>query len=88
MPRSHFDLDLPPGPPPEVLAEIDEAWGRAQRPLPEGLLLHFESEPQLGRAWGVLRMADGTAVDRISASEALALACGDAAVLAADALTV
>jgi hypothetical protein len=88
MPRSHLDLDLPPGPPPEVLAEIDEAWGRAQRPLPEGLVLDFESEPALGRAWGVLRMSDGTAVDRISASEALALSCGDAAVVAVQALTV
>jgi hypothetical protein len=88
MSRSHFDLDLPPGPPPEVLMEIDEAWGRAQRPLPEGLLLDFESEPRLGRAWGVLRISDGTAVDRVSAAEALALCCGDAALLAAAPLTV
>jgi hypothetical protein len=88
MPRSHLDLELPPGPPPEVLAEIDEAWERAQRPLPEGLVLDFESEPLLARAWGVLRMPDGTAVDRISASEALALSCGDAAVVAVHALAV
>ena len=88
MPRSHTTLDLPPGPPPEVLAEIDEAWGRAQRPLPEGLVLDFESEPLLGRAWGVLRLDDGSVVDRIGAAEALAIACGDAAVLAAPAFAV
>ena len=81
MSRSHMTLDLPPGPPPEVLAEIDEVWERAQRPLPEGLVLDFESEPALGRAWGVLRLSDGTAVERIPASEALAIACGDAALL-------
>jgi hypothetical protein len=88
MPRSHLNLDLPPGPPPEVLAEIDEAWGRAQRPLPEGLVLDFESEPLLGRAWGVLRTCDGTAVDRMSASDALAICCGDAAVVAVHAVAV
>ena len=43
MSRSHTTLDLPPGPPPEVLAEIDEAWERAQRPLPEGLVLDFDA---------------------------------------------
>jgi hypothetical protein len=88
MARSHSLLDPSLGPPPEVLAEIDEAWGRAQRPLPEGLVLDFESEPLLGRAWGVLRLEDGTALDRIPAAEALAIACGDAAVLAMPAFAV
>jgi len=81
MPRSHPYLDLLPGPPPEVLAEVDEAWGRAQRPLPEGLVLDFETDPVLGRAWGVLRLADGTTLDRVAAWEALAIACGDAVAL-------
>jgi hypothetical protein len=53
MPRSHSQFDRSPGPPPEVLAEIDETWGRAQRPLPDGI--EFESEPALGRSYGVLR---------------------------------
>jgi hypothetical protein len=88
MPRSHSSLDLPPGPPPEVLAEIDEAWGRAQRPLPEGVILDFVSEPRFGRAWGVLRLDDGTTLDHIAASEALAIACGDATVLAVPAIAV
>ena len=89
MPRSHSNLDAFPGLPPEVLAEIDEAWGRAQRPLPEGLVLDFEREPELGRAWGVLRLAeDGFVVGRIGAAEALAIACGDAAVLPTPAFAV
>jgi hypothetical protein len=81
-------LALAPELPPEVLEEIDEAWGRAQRPLPEGMVLDFEREPALGRAWGVLRSQDGMKVERISASEALAIACGDAAVLPALVLAV
>jgi hypothetical protein len=74
MTRSH-----PPrhGPPPEVLAEIDAAWERAQAPLEGGYELHFESNRATGRAWGELRWPDGTPVLRVSASEALALACGD-----------
>jgi len=88
MSRSHTTLDLPPGPPPEVLAEIDEAWERAQRPLPEGLVLDFDAAPLMRRARGLLRMEDGTVVERIPATEALAIACGDAAVLPAVAVAV
>jgi hypothetical protein len=82
MSRSRTALPIPPGPPPEVLCEIDEAWERAQEPLAEGLELHFESEPLLGRAWGVLRRANGTVAEHIGAVTAVALACGDGAVLA------
>lgn len=77
-PRSQTALDLLTGPPPEVLDEIAAAWERAQEPLPDSLELCFASEPALGRAWGELRLADGELVTSISASEALALACGDA----------
>jgi hypothetical protein len=86
MSRSHDDP--PSGPPPEVLAEVAAAWERAQAPLLDDLLLDFASEPALGRAWGELRLDDGTLVERISASEALAIACGDALVLAAPAIAV
>jgi hypothetical protein len=55
MPRSHSQFDRSSGPPPEVLTEIDETWGRAQRPLPDGIGFEFESEPALGRSYGVLR---------------------------------
>ena len=74
MTRSHH---FPPGPPPEVLDEIDAAWERAQAPLAGGYELHFERNRSTGRAWGELRWPDGTPVLRLSATEALALACGD-----------
>ena len=77
-PRSQTAPDLLTGPPPEVLDEIAAAWERAQEPLPDSLELCFASEPALGRAWGELRLADGELVASIAASEALALACGDA----------
>jgi hypothetical protein len=88
MSRSRTALPTPPGPPPEVLLEIGEAWERAQEALPAGLELDFESEPRLGRAWGVLRLADGTVVDHVGAATALAIACGDTAVLPEPALAV
>jgi hypothetical protein len=69
--------DLPSVPPPEVLDEIAIAWERAQEPLPDALELCFVSEPALGRAWGELRL-DGELVTSIAASEAIAIACGDA----------
>jgi hypothetical protein len=88
MPRSYVSEDLPSSPPPEVLDEVFAAWERAQEPLPESLSLHFVSEPVLGRGWGELRLDDGTFLTSISASEALAIACGDAAVLPAPVLAV
>jgi hypothetical protein len=88
MTRSQPAHDLSSGPPPEVLDEVAAAWERAQAPLIDDLLLGFASEPELGRAWGELRLADGTLVERISASEALAIACGDAVVTAGPAVAV
>ena len=78
MPRFvHADthpLDLPA----EVLAEIDAAWERAQDPVADELELHFEVSVS-GRVRGELRAAvGGELVSRLSASEALAIACGDA----------
>jgi hypothetical protein len=77
MLRSHDTHDFLNGPPPEVLDEIAEAWERAQEPVFDDLELWFASEPALGRAWGELR-SDGELMTAISASEALAIACGDA----------
>jgi len=88
MSRSHHSHDLPSGPPPEVLDEVFAAWERAQRPLPEGLELSFPAEPALGRAWGELRIGDGTVVASLPAFEAVAIACGDALVLGAPAIAV
>ena len=88
MSRSQPMPDLLAGPPPEVLDEIGAAWERAQEPLIDGLKLAFASEPALGRAWGELRVDDGTLVASLSATEALALACGDARVAEAAAVAV
>jgi hypothetical protein len=88
MSRSQLLHDLPSGPPPEVLEEVAAAWERAQAPLLEELVLDFGSEPALGRAWGELRLVDGALVERIPASEAIAIACGDAVLLPAPALAV
>jgi hypothetical protein len=64
------------GPPAHVLAEVDAAWERSQELSSGELELHFALD---GRVTGELRLADGSLVERISATEALALACGDAA---------
>jgi hypothetical protein len=77
MPRFHpTHRALPAGPPPEVLEEIDVAWERAGGLLDAGIELHFDLGSGAVRA--ELRTADGTVVERLSAAEALALACGDA----------
>ena len=56
MPRFHADTDSLAGPPPEVLAEIDAAWERAQELFnDEELELHFEVDRRFGRAWAELR---------------------------------
>jgi hypothetical protein len=71
-------LDLPGGPPPEVLQQIDVAWERARELFESDLELHFEIDDLLHEVWAELRCSDGTVAERLTASEALALACGDA----------
>ena len=70
--------DLPAGPPPEVLIELDVAWERSREMFASDLELHFEVDVPHARVWAELRLPDGSVVERLSASEALALACGDA----------
>jgi hypothetical protein len=77
-PRSQSAHDRLSAPPPEVLDEVAAAWERAGAPDPDGLELCFASAPDLGRAWGELRLPGGEVVMRIPASEAVAIACGDA----------
>ena len=67
------------GPPAHVLAEVDAAWERAQELVAGELELHFTRALLGGRVTGELRLPGGELVERISATEALALACGDAA---------
>jgi hypothetical protein len=71
-----FTSDLPAGPPPEVLDEIDRAWERAQALV--DTRLHFEIDTtRPRRAFGEVRRADGTLERRLTATEAVAIACGD-----------
>ena len=76
MTRSH-PFALPTGPPPEVQDEIGAAWERAQAPVDGVYELAFASNAALRRAWGELAWPDGTPALRLTASEALAIACGD-----------
>ena len=66
-------LDLPA----EVQNEVDTAWERAQDLLAGELELHFSVSFD-GRVRGELRVPGGETVESVSATEALALACGDA----------
>ena len=78
MPRFRSTTrDLPAGPPPEVLQQIDVAWERARELFDSELELHFEVDAEEGLVWAELRCADGTLVERLSAPEALALGCGE-----------
>jgi len=79
MPRFRSTTrDLPPGPPPEVLRQLDVAWERARELFESDFEIHFELDAATGRVWAELRCADGSVAERLSASEALAFACGDA----------
>ena len=77
MPRFPVTTDdLAAGPPPEVLAQIDVAWERAQELFASDQELHFEIDDAIGRVWAELRDADGIVQERFSASQALDFACG------------
>lgn len=77
MPRFPVTTDdLADGPPPEVLAQIDVAWERAQELFASDQELHFEVDEMMGRVWAELRDADGIVRERFTASQALDFACG------------
>jgi hypothetical protein len=83
MPRFRpTTIDLPAGPPPEVLQQIDVAWERARELFESELELHFEVDASIGRVWAELRAPDGTVIERLSAHEALALASPELALAA------
>jgi hypothetical protein len=68
-------------PPPHVLAEVDAAWERAQDLVAGEFELHFALDSITRRVTGELRVpGSDEASERLSATEALLLACGDAAV--------
>jgi len=86
MPRSPLVHDLLTGPPPDVLAEVDAAWERAQDLFADELELSFDLDSLTGRVKGSLRVpAGGPVWESLTATEALALACGDAEILPAGA---
>src|SRR4051794_34586173 len=76
---AHAHTPLLDSPPPCVLAEVDAAWERAQDLFADELELHFAVGSVAGGVRCELRTTDGELWERLSASEALALACGDAA---------
>jgi hypothetical protein len=78
---SSHDHDLLAGPPPHVRAEVDLAWERAQDLFAGELELHFSLDELTRRVAGELRTPAGAVWERISAGEALAIACGDVAVV-------
>jgi hypothetical protein len=80
MPRFTQPHDPLLSPPPHVLAEVDAAWERAQDLIAGELELHFERF--LGGVRTSLRAPGGETVSQLKPSEALALACGDAALVA------
>jgi hypothetical protein len=78
MPSSHATPDIPP----HVQLEVDAAWERAQDLFAGELELHFALDELTRQVTGELRAPGGGSVcERISAAEALAIACGDVAVV-------
>jgi hypothetical protein len=78
MLSSHATPDIPP----HVQFEVDAAWERAQDLFAGELELHFSLHSLTRRVAGELRVPGGRVWERLSASEALAVACGDVAVVA------
>jgi hypothetical protein len=77
MLSSHATPDIPP----HVQLEVDAAWERAQDLFAGELELHFTLDELTRRVAGELREPDGGVWETISAGEALAIACGDVAVV-------
>jgi hypothetical protein len=78
MPSSHATPEIPP----HVQLEVDAAWERAQDLFAGELELHFALDELTRRVTGELREPRGRTWQRVSATEALAIACGDVAVVA------
>jgi hypothetical protein len=83
MSRFTHEDDSLLSPPAHVLAEVDAAWERAQDLFAGELELHFERSLGEHRVTGELREPGGDTVEWLSAGEALALACGDVALVLA-----
>ena len=76
MPRFHADTDDSAGPPPEVLAEIDAAWERAQELFNDERSSCTSRSTAASAGLGRAAHRDGTIAETLSASEAVDVACG------------
>lgn len=76
MAHSNYSSFIPDAPPAEVLADVDAAWERSAAFCGDDLELHVRVGRISGRVSGELRCED-VALERLSPSQILALACGD-----------
>jgi flagellar protein FlaG len=67
---------IPASPPPEVLAEVDAAWERADALAAQNRELHFARDASTGRLVIEVRTLDGEVVKTIPPSEALNVMSG------------
>jgi hypothetical protein len=75
---SHAMSDLPPSPPPEVLDEVAAAWERARVLVLAGFTLDLRTARWSRRLRAQLRGPGEASGRRLTPSDVLALACGDA----------
>ena len=75
---AHAHTPLLDSPPESVLAEVDAAWERGQDLFGGELELHFSLGSVAQGLRCELRTVEGEVWERLTATEALALACGDA----------
>ena len=68
--------DRTAGPPPEVLAEVDEAWLRFEQLADQDRELHFDIDEASGRVIIEVRTLAGAVLKTISPSHALAAVSG------------
>ena len=67
---------IPASPPPEVLAEVDAAWARADELAAQNRELHFARDEHTGRMIIEVRTLDGEVLRTIPPSEALNVMSG------------
>ena len=67
---------IPASPPPEVLAEVDAAWERAEQLAADNRELHFKTDESSGRVIIEVRSLDGEIVRTIPPSNALDVMSG------------
>lgn len=79
-PRAFPDVDtsdlIPASPPPEVQAEVDAAFERAERLAADNRELHFTRDEQTGRMIIEVRTLDGEVLRTIPPSEAFNVMAG------------